>query len=57
MDDDARRRRTPSALLECAGRADDEFALGRLRNAIAQCGFTEIVFEFEPVAAAYSYEQ
>ena len=37
--------------------ADDEFALGRLRNAIAACGFTEIVFEFEPVAAAYSYEQ
>ncbi len=37
--------------------ADDEFALARLRAAIAQCGFTEIVFEFEPVAAAYSYEQ
>ena len=36
---------------------DDEFALGRLREAIAQCGFTEIVFEYEPVAAAYSYEQ
>ncbi len=37
--------------------ADDEFALGRLRTAIAQCGFSEIVFEYEPVAAAYSYEQ
>ena len=36
---------------------DDEFALGRLRGAITQCGFTEIVFEYEPVAAAYSYEQ
>ncbi len=36
---------------------DNDFALGRLRNAIAQCGFTEIVFEYEPVAAAYSYEQ
>ena len=36
---------------------DDDFALGRLRNAIAQCGFAEIVFEYEPVAAAYSYEQ
>ena len=36
---------------------DDEFALGRLRAAIAQCGFTDIVFEYEPVAAAYSYEQ
>jgi hypothetical chaperone protein len=37
--------------------ADDAFALGRLRTAIAQCGFSEIVFEYEPVAAAYSYEQ
>jgi hypothetical chaperone protein len=36
---------------------DDEYALGRLRAAIAQCGFAEIVFEYEPVAAAYSYEQ
>jgi hypothetical chaperone protein len=36
---------------------DDEFALQRLRGAIAQCGFTEIVFEYEPVAAAHSYEQ
>ena len=36
---------------------DDEFALARLRSAIAQCGFTDIVFEYEPVAAAYSYEQ
>jgi hypothetical chaperone protein len=36
---------------------DDEFALMRLRSAIAQCGFTDIVFEYEPVAAAYSYEQ
>jgi hypothetical chaperone protein len=39
------------------GPEDDEFALGRLRSAITQCGFTEIVFEYEPVAAAYSYEQ
>ena len=36
---------------------DDEFALGRLREAIAACGFQEIVFEYEPVAAAYSYER
>ena len=36
---------------------DNEFALGRLRTAIAQCGFTDIEFEYEPVAAAYSYEQ
>jgi hypothetical chaperone protein len=36
---------------------DDDFALGRLRAAIARCGFSEIEFEYEPVAAAYSYEQ
>jgi hypothetical chaperone protein len=37
--------------------SDDDFALERLRDAIRQCGFSEIVFEFEPVAAAYSYER
>jgi len=36
---------------------DNEFALGRLRAAIEKCGFTDIAFEYEPVAAAYSYEQ
>ena len=36
---------------------DDEFALARLREAIASCGFQEIVFEYEPIAAAYSYER
>ncbi|WP_394827626.1 Hsp70 family protein [Pendulispora albinea] len=40
------------------GRADDDdaFAEGRLRTAIAAAGFEEIVFEYEPVAAAYYYE-
>jgi hypothetical chaperone protein len=37
--------------------ADDEFALSRLLAAVARCGFEEVVFEYEPVAAAYSYEQ
>jgi len=37
--------------------ADDEFACGRLERAVRECGFKEIVFEYEPVAAAYSYEQ
>jgi hypothetical chaperone protein len=37
--------------------SDDDFAVARLRKSIAGCGFDEIVFEFEPVAAAYSYEQ
>ncbi len=36
---------------------DDEFALTRLLTAVTQCGFEDIVFEYEPVAAAYSYER
>jgi hypothetical chaperone protein len=40
-----------------AGRAeDDAFALSRLRAALEQAGFEDIVFEFEPVAAAYEFE-
>jgi hypothetical chaperone protein len=35
---------------------DDDFAVSRLREAMALCGITEVEFEFEPVAAAYSYE-
>src|ERR671925_1454720 len=35
---------------------DDAFALSRLRTALEQVGFEEIVFEFEPVAAAYEFE-
>ncbi len=35
---------------------DDAFAVGRLRAAIEAAGFDEIVFEHEPVAAAYYYE-
>lgn len=34
----------------------DAFALGRLQAALGQAGFEDIVFEFEPVAAAYAYE-
>jgi hypothetical chaperone protein len=36
---------------------DDEFALTRLLAAVKRCGFEDVVFEYEPVAAAYSYEQ
>jgi len=62
MDD---RRRVPSRVVvgrpvhfsNAEHHEDDEFALGRLREAVALCGFAEIVFEYEPVAAAYSYEQ
>ena len=34
----------------------DAFAAGRLMAAIKLAGFDEIVFEYEPVAAAYAYE-
>ena len=37
--------------------SDDDFAASRLLSAVRQCGFDEVVFEYEPVAAAYSYEQ
>jgi hypothetical chaperone protein len=35
---------------------DDAFAVERLRGAVQAAGFDEIVFEHEPVAAAYYYE-
>jgi len=47
----------PVNFSDAQNRDDNEFALERLRSAVAQCGFTDIVFEYEPVAAAYSYEQ
>ncbi len=34
----------------------DAFAVGRLQQALGLAGFDEIVFEYEPVAAAYAYE-
>jgi hypothetical chaperone protein len=34
----------------------DAFAAGRLLTAIGLAGFEEIVFEYEPIAAAYAYE-
>ncbi len=37
--------------------AANEFALGRLLQAVQASGFEEVAFEYEPVAAAYSYEQ
>ncbi len=35
--------------------ADDERALGRMREALAKAGFDEVVFEYEPVGAAARY--
>jgi hypothetical chaperone protein len=37
--------------------SDDEFAVARLVSAVKACGLEEVVFEYEPVAAAYSYER
>jgi len=36
---------------------DDAFAEGRLRGALAQAGFDEVAFEYEPVAAALGYRE
>jgi len=35
--------------------ADDERALGRMREALTKAGFDDVVFEYEPVGAAFSY--
>lgn len=37
--------------------ADDDFALQRLTESIARAGFSNVSFEYEPVAAAYHYEE
>ena len=37
-------------------KADDEFALGRLRAALSAAGFDDVIFQFEPVAAALQYQ-
>lgn len=37
-------------------KADETLALNRLRTAAELAGFSEVVFELEPVAAAYQYE-
>ena len=36
--------------------ADEKLALERLKSAAERAGFSEVSFEFEPVAAAYQYE-
>jgi len=37
--------------------ATNDFALARLQESVQKCGFEQITFEYEPVAAACSYEQ
>src|SRR5262244_2193666 len=38
-------------------KADDEFAVNRLRAAFGNAGFTDVHFLAEPIAAAYKYQQ
>ena len=47
----------PVHFTNAKGGSDDEFALSRLLDAVGRCGFEEILVEYEPVAAAYSYER
>ena len=37
--------------------AANAFALSQLLQSVQACGFEDVIFEYEPVAAAYSYEQ
>lgn len=39
------------------GKIEDDYALGRLRQAFATAGIDEVAFEYEPIAAAYYYER
>jgi hypothetical chaperone protein len=46
----------PVRFVGATNQADDAYAMKRLTEALAMAGVTEVHFEFEPVAAAYSYE-
>ncbi len=46
----------PVRFVGAANPADDAYATKRLKEALAIAGITEVYFELEPVAAAYSYE-
>jgi hypothetical chaperone protein len=35
---------------------DDEWAVSRLRTAFSKAGFDDVIFEYEPIGAAYYYE-
>jgi hypothetical chaperone protein len=47
----------PVNFAHAAAPGDEQLAEGRLREALARVGWTDVVFELEPVAAAYYYEQ
>jgi hypothetical chaperone protein len=47
----------PVRFADARNAGDEDFALTRLRAAFANAGYPEVVFEYEPVAAAYHYER
>jgi hypothetical chaperone protein len=46
----------PVHFAHAAAPDDEGLAVDRLREALARVGWTDVVFEYEPVAAAYYYE-
>lgn len=47
----------PVRYVDSQGSEDDEQALQRMRGALAKAGFTEVVFEPEPLAAAWEFRR
>jgi hypothetical chaperone protein len=47
----------PVQFANASGPEDEELALARLQAAFRNAGFGEVVFEYEPVAAAYEYRR
>jgi hypothetical chaperone protein len=47
----------PVHFTDARSQEDDDLALSRLRSALRIAGIGDPVFEFEPVAAAYAYQQ
>jgi hypothetical chaperone protein len=47
----------PVRFASASSSEDEELALARLRTACRNAGFGEVVFEYEPVAAAYEYRR
>lgn len=46
----------PVRFVGAANSEDDDFAVERLREAFTLAGFERVEFEFEPIAAAYTYQ-
>lgn len=46
----------PVHFAHASGDEGEELAIERLRTALGRAGFTDVIFEYEPVAAAYYYE-